>query len=98
MANYYGGLRHDLVERIEAIEARLEAFNARARDLLHQAVREEHEDGDRLRHLEILEEKLEALEGRLRKLEDEMRSKESPPETFGTERQFSTGMHFPGLG
>jgi DNA repair exonuclease SbcCD ATPase subunit len=98
MANSYGGLRAEVLRRIEAIESRLEAFNMRARDLLHLAVKEQRDEEDRLRHLEEIEQKLEALEDRLRKMEEDMRSKESPPESWGTERRFSTGMHYPGLG
>jgi hypothetical protein len=98
MANSFGTIRGNVQRRIEAVAARLEAFNARARGLLRDTVEEERDDSERIRHLEVIESKLEALEERLKRLEDEMRSKESPPETFGTERGFSTGMHLPGLG
>jgi hypothetical protein len=98
MANSSGTIRGDVHRRIQAIAGRLEAFSARARGLLRDTVEQEHDDSERIRHLEVIESKLEALEQRLKRLEDEMRSKESPPETFGTERGFSTGMHFPGLG
>jgi chromosome segregation ATPase len=98
MASSFDLSRANFQRRIEAIEARLEAFNVRARSLLDETVRKEGDNEERIRHLDLLESKLEALEERLHKLEDEMRSKESPPESFGTERRFSTGLHFPGLG
>jgi hypothetical protein len=90
-------LRRDLLRRLNVIEARLEAANRRTQGLLREASADLPED-DPARRLEGIESKLTELEERLKRIEAEMRDKESPPESFGTSNQFSTGQHFPGLG
>jgi hypothetical protein len=97
----YATVGNDILGRLEAIGARIEAVSRRAGALLGtpEERREKNlTEDDPVQHLEQIESNLEALEERLKKMEAQMREKESPPETFGTSSQFSTGPHFPGIG
>lgn len=98
----YATGRNDILRRLQAIDARVRAANCRARDLFASTDEKEERrapsDGDPLHHLEQIESNLQELEDRLRKVEEQMRENESPPHTFGTTNQFSTGPHFPGIG
>jgi hypothetical protein len=90
--------QHHFVRRIDVIEARLQAAARRARALVSDSgVRDEPRE-DPVHRLEAIENTLKALEDHLRKIEIDMRVKESPPESLGSISQFSTGLHFPGLG
>jgi hypothetical protein len=93
-----GGVRAKIVRRLEAIEARLEAFGLGPREVERVQAESQQAESDRVRRLEDIEQRLARLEERLRGMEQDLRSKESPPETFGTAKEFSTGMHYPGLG
>jgi hypothetical protein len=87
-----------IFRRLDAIEARLEAAIRRARVLAQKNAEEEPPKDRAVRCLEEIESSLDELEHRLKRIEEDTREKESPPETFGSEHGFSTGMHFPGLG
>jgi hypothetical protein len=91
-------LRNDILRRLDAIEARLEAASRRARGLMGETIADTLPEDDPVRRLEKIESNLTELEERLKRIEAEMRDKESPPHTFGTLNEFSTGQHFPGLG
>jgi hypothetical protein len=90
--------RDKLERRLDAIAARLEAASRRARALYLEPESEESLAEDPAHRLAEIERTLEALEERLHKIETELRDKESPPGTFGSSTQFSTGPHYPGLG
>jgi hypothetical protein len=92
---------HDVLRRLNAIGARIESVSRRAGALLRESEEKGKKvlpEGDPLRHLEEIESNLAQLEERLKKVEIEMRDNESPPHSFGTSSEFSTGPHLPGLG
>jgi hypothetical protein len=91
-------MRDNLERRLDAIAARLEAASRRARALTLEPSDRKPLEEDPARRLEAIEKSLEALEERLHKIETDLRDQESPPETFGTSSEFSTGHHYPGLG
>ena len=97
----YAASGSDILRRLNAIGSRVEAATRRVNTLLRQSEEKGEKlvpEGEPLRHLEEIESGLEAMEERLKKMERQMREKESPPRTFGSTNQFSTGPHFPGLG
>jgi hypothetical protein len=91
-------MRGKLGRRLDAIAARLKAVSCRARALHLEPEQEESLAEDPANRLTVIEMTLEALEERMHKIETELRDKRSPPETFGSTNQFSTGPHYPGLG
>ncbi len=94
----YAAGRNDILRRLGAIQARLDAVARRCRALAKDAVENQENEQDPIHRLKAIEATLGSLEEHLRQIETELRDKESPPETLGTSSQFSTGPHFPGLG
>jgi hypothetical protein len=97
-ASRYEGMRSDILQRLDSIEARLAAVIDHGRRILVEAVGSEPIKDDPVGKLDAIEAKLEALEKQLYKIDAEMREKESPPASFAPTFEFSEGPHYPGLG
>src|ERR1700723_3482285 len=86
--------RDDILRRLDAIEARVATASRRACSLCSETdtpLERTLPGGDSVSRLDSIEANLAALEDHLKQLETQMREKESPPESFGTSSEFSTG-------